>query len=100
MLPNLKTNFIIFCNSYKHYDSNLVKIILSEHVIEQCKHAKFLGVYIDERLNWDEHIKQVSGKISKNLGALRHLKNILTCKLLQLVYNSLILPYLTYYNII
>ena len=48
------------------------------NVIEQIKHAKFLGIYIDERLHWDEHIKQVAGKISQNLGALRRLVNILT----------------------
>ena len=60
-----KTKCIIFCNSNKYYDSNLVTIILSGHVIVQIQHAKFLGVYIDERLNWHEHIKQVSGKISK-----------------------------------
>ena len=95
-----KTKFILFCNSHKCYDSNLVKIILSGHVIEQIQHAKLFVVYIDECLNWDEHIKQVSGIISRNLGALRRLKKIITCKLLQMIYNSLMLPYLTYCNII
>ena len=69
-----KTNFIIFCNSHKQYDSNSVKFILSGHVMEQIQHAKSLVGYIDERLKWYEHIKQISGKISKNLGALRRLK--------------------------
>ena len=62
-----KTKFILFYNSHKYCDSNLVKIIWSGHVIEQIQHAKLLGVYIDERLNWDEHIKQVWDKIFKNL---------------------------------
>ena len=91
---------VLFCNCHKYYDSNLLKIILSGYVIEQIQHEHILGVYIDEHLNWDEHMKQVSGKISKNLGARRRLKTILTCELLQNIYNSLILPYLTYCNII
>jgi len=27
-------------------------------VLEQVKHAKFLGVYIDEHLSWDKHIHE------------------------------------------
>ena len=57
-------------------------------------------MYIDERLKWDEHIKQLSTKLSKNIGLLLRLKLYLTTKLLDLVYNSLILPYLAYCNLI
>ena len=48
-----KTNFIIFCSSKKKYNPNLINISLNGHQITQIKHTKFLGVYIDKRLNWD-----------------------------------------------
>ena len=57
-------------------------------------------MYIDERLNWEEHVKQLSTKLSKNIGVLLRSKLHLKTKLLHLVYNSLILPYLTYCNLI
>ena len=95
-----KTNFIIFCSSKKKYNPNLINISLNDHQITQIKHTKFLGVYIDERLNWEEHVKQLSTKLSKNIDVLLRSKLHLTTKLLHLVYNSLILPYLTYCNLI
>ena len=49
---------------------------------------------------WEDHVKQLSTKLSKNIGVLLRLKLHLTTKLLHLVYNSLILPYLTYCNLI
>ena len=62
-----KTNFIIYCSSKRKYNPNLINISLNGHEITQIKHTKFLGVYIDERLNWDEHVKQLSTKLSKKL---------------------------------
>ena len=47
------------------YNPNLINISLHGHQITQIKHTKFLGVYIDERLNWEEHLKQLSTKLSK-----------------------------------
>ena len=43
---------------------------------------------------------QIKSKVSKSIGVLNRLKHLLTSKLLLMVYNSLILPYLTYCNLI
>ena len=94
-----KTNFIIFCSSIKKYKSNLINISINGHSITQIKHTKFLGVYIHERLNLEEHVKQLSIKLSTNIGVLLRFKFHLTIQLLHLVYNSLILSYLTYCNL-
>ena len=36
------------------------------------ENARFLGVYIDEKLQWNEHINQISAKVSKNIGILKN----------------------------
>ena len=72
-----KTNFIIFCNSKKKYDSTNLKVILNNVVIQQVHHVKFLGVYVDERLNWDKHIQEITSKLSKSVGIMTKLKFIL-----------------------
>ena len=36
-----KINCILCCNSHKYYDSDLVQIILSGHVMKQIQHAQF-----------------------------------------------------------
>jgi len=95
-----KTNFILFCNSRKRYDKYEIKIMLNGIVLEQVKCAKFLGVYIDEHLSWDNHIQEVACKVSRNVGILRKLKFTLPQTCLLLLYNSLVLPYLHYCSII
>ena len=39
--------------------------------------TKFLGVWIDNRLNWNHHLKQLMIKLKRNLGLLRNSKNFL-----------------------
>ena len=45
--------------------------------IEQKQYIKYLGVYIDQNLNWEQHIKFVLGKISKNIGIINKLRHYL-----------------------
>ena len=55
-------------------------------------------MYVDERLNWDKHVQEITSKLSKNIGILTKLKFTLPRNTLLMLYNSLILPYLTYCN--
>jgi len=61
---------------------------------------KFLGVYIDERLSWDNHIQQLASKLSKNIGILAKLKYTVPQKVLCLIFSSLVSPYLIYCNLV
>ena len=55
--------------------------------------------YIDENLNWKAHIKSVSLKISRSVGVLSKIKNIVPDNVLLMLYNSLILSHLSYCNL-
>jgi len=48
----------------------------------------------------DNHIQQVASKLSKNIGILAKLKYTVSQKVLCLIYNSLVLPYLAYCNLV
>ena len=41
----------------------LPKLTISNHVIERQEFIKFLGVLLDENLNWKEHIKYTENKL-------------------------------------
>ena len=56
----------------------------------------FLGLIIDENLNWKFHIKAISSKISKAIGVMARLKNYIPKSALLQIYNALILPHLNY----
>uniref|UniRef100_A0A8C6KCG5 Reverse transcriptase domain-containing protein n=1 Tax=Nothobranchius furzeri TaxID=105023 RepID=A0A8C6KCG5_NOTFU len=87
-----KTHFILF-NDKKNSD---VSLEIDGIEIQRVKETKFLGVLIDEDLSWKSHISYIKGKIAKSLGVLHRLKFLLTNSGLLALYNSLLVPHLTY----
>ena len=95
-----KCTFMVFSNSKKKLNMSSCQVKINNEPIMQVSHTKFLGVYIDECLTWKFHIKELENKISKNIGIISRLKHILPSRLLHTLYCSLVLPYLSYCNII
>ena len=58
--------------------------------------TKFLGVLIDDKLLWKDHIHQVNIKLRKGIGMLYKLKEIVSKSTLKTLYYSFIFPYLDY----
>ena len=56
----------------------------------------FLGITINNKLNWNSHINKVTNKISKTVGILNKLRSFLPSGVLQTIYNTLILPHIIY----
>lgn len=46
-------------------------IQLQNEQIEQVKQIKYLGVVLDEQLNFTDHVNYICKKISKKVGVLR-----------------------------
>ena len=64
-----KTHFMIFKTknkSTKH--SNSIKI--GNEVLNEVEQTKFLGVIIDNRLNWNFHVNFIKRKIAKEFGVI------------------------------
>ena len=95
-----KTNFVIFGNTSKLKNLNNYEIVLHSTVIERKTCAKFLGVIVDDKLTWNNHIECIEGKVAKNIGIIRKVQSALPISVLNTLYCSLILPYLTYCNVI
>ena len=90
-----KTNFIIFRGYRKTYDRN-VTLLLHRKAIEQKSYVKYLGVLIDEHLNWKEQISQITKKISGSVGIICKLRNCMDTSLLRTIYYSLVYSHLNY----
>ena len=58
--------------------------------------TKFLGLIIDQHLEWDEHLKMRSSKMASGIYAINSVKNILPTTILKTMYYSKVHPYLTY----
>ena len=70
--------------------------------VSQASSQKHLGLKLDNRLTslFDKHLTNVSNKISKTIGLLRILQNILPRPALLIIYKCFIRPYLDYGDII
>ena len=71
-------------------------IAIGSEPIEKVAEFNFLGLTIDENLDWNPHLQKISNKVSRTLGVICRLKNYLPVHILRLLYNSLVLPYLQY----
>jgi len=91
-----KTNYIIFHNQNKNIPVNRESIMIDRTTISEVEHIKFLGVTIDNRLNWKIHLTNTSKQVLKAVAILARLKRILPTRTLKTIYSSLILPYLNY----
>ena len=89
-----KTELLLFTN--KGVTSNDYQVILGGDRLEFVNHAKFLGVLLDDKLNFKLHVGHVVGKIAKHSGILFKIRDSLPRAARIRYYNSFILPYLTY----
>ena len=69
---------------------------MGSHELSHAVTVKYLGVLIDENLKFKSHVSKISGVISRQIGIIGRARYLLNAQLLMLLYNSLILPYLTY----
>ena len=64
--------------------------------IQYVKQFNFLGIIFDSNLQWKHHAKHVSIRLSKTLGILNKLKNVLPLSTLIQIYDSLFLSHIQY----
>ena len=103
-LNTSKTNFISFGSRWNQNDKTIDQsdqnIIINNEIISRVYYAKFLGVLIDSKLTWYNHINYISLKISRSLHVMNRIKHLVPKKTLLTLYYSLIYPHLNYCVII
>ena len=78
-----KTSYMVFYNGKGNTD---LDIQINGSQIERVHVAKFLVVYIDEKLSWKRHTAMVREKVAKSIGIINKVKNILNTKSLFSLY--------------
>ena len=56
--------------------------------IERKREANFLGLFINEHMNWNAHICNITTTITKTLAVMNRLKHYLPQRILQIVFIS------------
>ena len=69
----------------------------NKHKQLECREfVKYLGVLIDYKLSWNNHIDTIFLKISRTVGLLSKLRHFVPFSTLISIYHSLLAPYLRY----
>ena len=90
---------ILICNRKIPKRKPEMELILDNNKLKVVEEKKFLGVWFDDRLTWDNHIKYLKVECSRALNLLKTLAFSRTktdTKMLLRVYKSMILPKLDY----
>ena len=66
------------------------------HEVKSSEYLKFLGVTIDNKLTFSEHIIDICKKTSRKVGFLLRVRNLIPWSAKLQLYKSNILPHLTY----
>ena len=64
--------------------------------IKRARTVKYLGMLIDEDMKFRSHIGKVASTISRHIGIISRARHVLDTSLHILLYNALVLPYITY----
>jgi len=89
-----KSHFMVFHRSRIKINSK--QILLGDSQLDQINFTKFLGVVIDDKLSFTNHIAYIRNKISKGLGIIIKARKYLNRKILVNLYNTFVVPYLIY----
>ena len=73
-----------------------VYLCINKVPIEQADNTNFLGVTIDDNLNWSNHISYINSKIAKGIGIICRAGKFFSKLALINLYYAFIFPYLIY----
>ena len=77
-------------------NNKLNTLFISNQSITRVSETKFLGVVIDDQLNWAPHIKYLAKKLRSTIGALCRMKRNIPTALYRTIYSALFESHLTY----
>ena len=90
-----KTECLLFHNSYSNSPLKL-ELELGDHIIRNTHQVKFLGLWIDKKLQWSMHTNTLLMKLKQNINLLKIGNKFLNKASKKLVYYAHIYSHITY----
>ena len=88
-----KSEFMIITKKqFKHK----FEVVIEDNKIKQKSFVKYLGILIDDKLNWKHQVKQICSKIARGSWTLYHIRNYVDKQTMKMVYYSLVYSHLQY----
>ena len=90
-----KTEVILFKGKNKTIDVG-INLKLSRKKLNLSSHVRYLGVFIDENLNWKYHVNAISSKLIKANAMLSKLRHFVSKEVLRTVYYAIFQSHINY----
>ena len=87
-----KTNFMLF--TPKRFSRAIDALLIDGKRIMEVSETPFLGVIIDNKLNWKPHIRHVCTKVAKGIGIILKARKVFNHETLSTLYYTFVYPYL------
>ena len=93
-----KTKYMLIANNNKLTvkDRKKFRVTLGNYTIHEVDQIKYLGVIVNNNLNWNRHIEYLITKLSQAAGVIYKIRNYLPFNAKILIYNSLVVSHLQY----
>ena len=69
-----------------------INVVMQQDTIDRVNSTKFLGLIIDDKLKWHEHIQHVKHKIARSVGNLYKIRHYLNKETLLNMYYTFVFP--------
>ena len=91
-----KTKLLIFHSKNNKMQFNDISIKIQNVKIMPSNYVKYLGVLIDENLSWDQHVKDLSCKLSSANGIISKLRHYAPKSAVLSVYHAIFYSHMIY----
>ena len=93
-----KTEFMVIGSRQRlaTFEKNDLNIFVNDKKIKKVQTSESLGVTIDEHLTWNNHINNITKKISPGISALKRVRSFFDRDTAVKAYKGLVEPYFTY----
>lgn len=88
-----KTNYMVIGN---HVVADNMQLHIEGNRLEKQSNVKFLGIHLDDKLTWKNHIAHVNAKLSKSMYVLNSMKRYVHGRHLKMLYYTMVQTYLNY----
>ena len=94
-----KTKSMVFRTQY-YTGSTEMHLNIDQAPLEQVHTFKYLGIWLDEKLNFNLHIEKLCNKTRRRLGAISRVRKYVTRDIALSLYKSLVVPHFDFGDII
>ena len=91
-----KTTFKSASRTRYPYSDFMPILRINGQKIPQVQSTKFLGVIIDDKLSWEDHVTHLENKLKSSLVVIKRIMKYIPKSQYMSIYNSLFLSHLTY----